>query len=68
MARKNQHDEYDKIGLVLPLPIGYSKHMRDPKVMSGKAKLTLQCRPLCNTYQNKTPANEILPSVKKIEK
>ncbi|CAQ83353.1 MULTISPECIES: sucrose-6-phosphate hydrolase [Photorhabdus] len=32
LARKNECDEYDKIGPVLPLPVGYSGHVRDPKV------------------------------------
>lgn len=32
LARENSLGDYDKLGPVLPLPAGYSGHVRDPKV------------------------------------
>ncbi|HHB1426393.1 TPA: sucrose-6-phosphate hydrolase [Serratia odorifera] len=32
LAQENASGEYDKLGPVLPLPAGYSGHVRDPKV------------------------------------
>ena len=32
LAIANERDEFDKLGPVLPLPAGYSGHVRDPKV------------------------------------
>lgn len=32
LAQENPKGEYDKLGPVLPLPAGYSGHVRDPKV------------------------------------
>ncbi|MBV0843417.1 sucrose-6-phosphate hydrolase [Serratia liquefaciens] len=32
LAQENAHGGYDKLGPVLPLPPGYSGHVRDPKV------------------------------------
>ncbi|WP_338628385.1 sucrose-6-phosphate hydrolase [Yersinia intermedia] len=32
LAQENERGEYDKLGPVLPLPAGYTGHVRDPKV------------------------------------
>ena len=36
LAQENAHGGYDKLGPVLPLPPGYSGHVRDPKVWRHK--------------------------------
>lgn len=36
LARENAEGDYDKLGPVLPLPSGYSGHVRDPKVWRYK--------------------------------